>query len=170
LRGIEYIDTFQPDSCPTNGTFKAARVAAGETGMSVNTELIKNNAIIVTGANPDVGIMGWLPGGGHGFLSSEYGMGADNLLEATIVTPDGSILLANPCQNTDLFYAIRGGGAGTFGVLLDAVVKAYDTPQTTTHKFAVQALSSNITNEFYDLVGYLSAELPRLKAGGMQGA
>lgn len=160
---------FQPDSCPTNGTFKAARIAAGETGISANTELAKNNAIIVAGANPDVGIMGWLPGGGHGFLSNEYGMGADNLLEATVVTPDGRILLANPCQNSDLFYAIRGGGAGTFGVIIEAVVRAYDSPQTTKHTFAVQALSANITNEFYDLVGFICAELPRLKEGGMQG-
>ncbi|KAF2648010.1 hypothetical protein K491DRAFT_264758 [Lophiostoma macrostomum CBS 122681] len=169
LRGIEYIESFQPTSCPANGTFKAARIAAGETGIAVNTELAKNNAIIVTGGNPDVGIMGWLPGGGHGYLSSEYGMGADNLLEATVVTPDGSILLTNPCQNADLFYAVRGGGAGTFGVMLSAVVQAFETPQTTKHNFAVQALSPNITDEFYDLAGYLSAELARLKAGGMQG-
>jgi hypothetical protein len=51
-------------------------------------------------------------------MATSCGMGADNLLEATIVTPNGRFLLANPCVNSDLFPAIRGGGGGgTFGVV-----------------------------------------------------
>ncbi|KAF1850181.1 FAD-binding domain-containing protein [Cucurbitaria berberidis CBS 394.84] len=128
LRGIDYIEDFKPTSCPIDGKLAAARIAAGHTGVEVHTELSKHSAIVVTGANPDVGLVGWLTGGGHGPLSRTYGMGADNLLEATIVTPDGKKLLANPCKHSDIFFAIRGGGGG-----------------------------------------FIHAEMPRLKDGGMQG-
>jgi FAD/FMN-containing dehydrogenase len=87
FRDIEYIEDFRPTSYPFDGTWAAARIAAGLTGGEVQTELPKHNAIAITGANLSVGIVGWLTGGGHGPLKRTYGMGADHLLEATIVTP-----------------------------------------------------------------------------------
>jgi hypothetical protein len=135
----------------------------------VQAELAKYNAIVVTGANPDVGIVGWLTGGGHGKLSQTYGMGADNLLEATIVTPNGLVIVTNPCQNSDIFFAIRGGGGGTYGVVTEVVIKAFLTPKTTSHKFTLISLSKDTSVEFYEFIGFLHAELPRLKEGGMQG-
>lgn len=169
FRGIKPIDKFTPTSCPINGTLSAVEVAAGHTGYEVQLELSKLNRIIVTGANPDVGLMGWITNGGHGTLSSTYGMGADNLLEATIVTTDGRVLLANPCVNSDLFFAIRGGGGGTYGVVLSAVIKTFPSPRTTLHQLSIASLSPNISSEYYELLGFLHAEMPRLKAGGMQG-
>ncbi|KAF2795411.1 FAD binding domain-containing protein [Melanomma pulvis-pyrius CBS 109.77] len=169
FRGISYIPSFQPTSCPINGTQAAARIAAGHTGVEVQSEMADHDAIIVTGANPDVGLIGWLTGGGHGTLSSTYGMGADNLLEATIVTPNGKVLLANPCHNPDIFFAIRGGGGGTFGVVLEAVVKAFPTPGTTYHVLQIGSLSPETTTEFWDLMGFVHSRMPGLKAGGMQG-
>jgi hypothetical protein len=152
-----------------NGTQLAARVNAGETIYNTLETLAKQNAIIVTGADATVGIIGFLTGGGHGYTSSTYGMGADNLLEATIVTPFGDILTANPCQHSDIFYAIRGGGGGTYGVVLSVVVKAFPSPKTTQHSFAIGSKSPNVTKEFYDLMGEIHAEMPKLKAGGMAG-
>ncbi|KAF2679793.1 FAD binding domain-containing protein [Lentithecium fluviatile CBS 122367] len=169
FRGIRYLPSFKPSHCPISSSLTAARVAAGETGIDVQTEMAKHNSIVVTGANPDVGIVGWLTGGGHGWLSSAYGMGADNLLEATIVTPSGDILITNPCQHSDLFFAIRGGGGGTYGVVTEVVVKAYPTPQATMHVFQLSTLSPNITSEYWDLVSFIHTEMPRLKKGGMQG-
>lgn len=96
-------------------------------------------------------------------------MGADNLLEATVVTPNGDIVTSNACQHQDLFFAIRGGGGGTYGVVINAVVKAFPTPQTTIHSLTVVATSPNITTQWWDLMAYIHSELPRLKAGGMQG-
>ncbi|KAH8722968.1 hypothetical protein GQ44DRAFT_686064 [Phaeosphaeriaceae sp. PMI808] len=168
FRGIEYMENFKSSSCPVEGTMKAVRVAAGHTGIEVQAELAKHNAIIVTGANPDVGLVGWLTGGGHGTLSQTYGMGADNLLEATIVTPNGDIIHANPCQTPELFFAIRGGGGGTYGVVTEVVVKAFPSPKTTSHTFRVMSLSNTAT-EYYDFLGFLHVEMQRLKEGGMQG-
>jgi hypothetical protein len=78
FRDIEYIEDFRPTSYPFDGSWAAARVAAGHTGGEVQTELAKHNAIAITGANLSVGIVGWLTGGGHGPLTQTYGMGADH--------------------------------------------------------------------------------------------
>lgn len=170
LRGIKYIEDFQPTSCPVeSGGFRAARVTAGHTGIEVLLEMAKHNMVAITGANPDVGLVGWLTGGGHGRLTQTYGMGVDHLLEATIVTPDGDIRLANPCVNPDLFFAIRGGGGGTFGVVTEMVVKVYPSPRTTFHNFQLMSLGNTTAAEFYDFMGFLHADMPRLKDGGLSG-
>ena len=131
--------------------------------------MAKHNAILVTASNPDVGLVGWLTGGGHGPLSSTYGMGADNLLEATVVTASGDILVTNPCLHSDLFFAIRGGGGGTYGVVTEVVVKTYPDPETTKIFFQLSTTSSNITKEYWDLIGFIHADMQRLKENGLSG-
>lgn len=169
LRGVEYLPSFEPTSCPVDEPIPAARAAAGTTGIEAQVAVSKHGSILVTGANPDVGIVGWLTGGGHGPLSSTYGMGADNLLEATIVTPTGEILVANPCQNSDLFFAIRGGGGGTYGVVTEVVVKTYPDPQTTKVLFQLSTTGPNVTREYWEMVGFIHAEMQRMKEGGLSG-
>jgi FAD/FMN-containing dehydrogenase len=60
---------------------------------------------------------------GIGPLSHIFGLGVDQWLEAKIVTPDGELKVANEVSNPDLFWAIRGGGGGTFGVVVEATMK-----------------------------------------------
>jgi hypothetical protein len=169
LRGIEYIENFTATSCPNDKAQTAVRVGAGHSNGDVQTEMAKYDSVIVTGATVTVGLVGWHTGGGHGFLSQTYGMGSDNLLEATIVTADGRIRVASPCQNSDLFSAIRGGGGGTYGVITEVVVKTFPTPRTTVHTFKLSASDSATPEEFWDMLAYIHTELPRLKKGGMQG-
>jgi hypothetical protein len=171
MRGIKYLPFFAPTSCPSydGDILTAVRVAAGHTNIEVQEEVANHGMAIVTGANPSVGIVGWTMGGGHGPLSTSYGMGADNLLEAIIVTPDGRILLANPCVNRELFSAIRGGGGGTFGVVTEVVIRAFPTPKTTIHTFRIISFSHDRSKEYYEFLGFLHAEISRLKEGGMQG-
>jgi FAD/FMN-containing dehydrogenase len=71
---------------------------------------------------------GWAQGGGHGALSSYYGLGADQVLEYKVVTADGSLVVANKISNPDLFWALRGGGPSTFGVVVEATIKVYPQP------------------------------------------
>ncbi|KAF2624631.1 FAD binding domain protein [Macroventuria anomochaeta] len=169
IRGIEYIEEFLATSCPVSAPIAAVRVAAGHTNGELQEFLSKYGRVIVSGANPSVGIIGWLTGGGHGFLSSTYGMGSDNLLEATVVLPSGAIVVANPCQNSDIFFAIRGGGGGTFGVVTEVVLKTHPSPQTTMHIFTLASLPNTMDVQFWDATGYLHAHMQRLKEGGMQG-
>ncbi|KJA24252.1 hypothetical protein HYPSUDRAFT_214704 [Hypholoma sublateritium FD-334 SS-4] len=77
----------------------------------------------VGGSDQSVGAAGgWTQGGGHSPLTPSYGMGADRTLQYKIVTPDGVFRTVNACQNQDLFFALRGGGGGTFGVVLEATM------------------------------------------------
>lgn len=63
---------------------------------------------VVGGGSQTVSIGGYMTGGGHSALSSTYGMAADQVLEVEIVTASGEIVKANECQNSDLFWAVRG--------------------------------------------------------------
>jgi hypothetical protein len=96
-------------------------------------------------------------------------MGADNLLEATIITPNGDVVTANACSHTELFFAIRGGGGGTYGVVIEAVMRAYPSPKPAIHNLQVGSKNSSISSEYWELMAYIHSELPRLKNGGMQG-
>lgn len=95
-------------------------------------------------------------------------MGADNVLQATVVTTSGDILVANDCRNPDLFWAIRGGGGGTFGVVTELTVKAHTMPQTSTWTISIVKATSS-TSAWWRLMADLHAHLPGLKAGGFQG-
>lgn len=67
--------------------------------------------MVVGGEGLTVGYSGgYLQGGGHSPLSSILGMGADHVLEYQVVTGDGRFVTASSSQNSDLFWALRGGG------------------------------------------------------------
>ncbi len=68
-----------------------------------------------SGTCPSVGVAGLTLGGGVGKLMCKYGLACDNVLSAQIVTADGRVLTASREENSDLFWAIRGGG-GNFAV------------------------------------------------------
>ncbi|KAI0751466.1 FAD-binding domain-containing protein [Daedaleopsis nitida] len=68
-------------------------------------------------------------GGGYGWLSGAYGLAIDNLVQATVVTADGSILTANKSENPDLFWGIRGAGSN-FGIVTEFVLKLYPQRRT----------------------------------------
>ncbi|KAF2871699.1 FAD binding domain protein [Massariosphaeria phaeospora] len=170
MRGFEYHENFQAASCfSSNGTQMAFTVAAGERVRDVYTAAHEQNLIVVGGAAQDVGIVGWFSGGGHGPLSSTYGFGVDNVLEITIVTPDGALRTTNPCLNPDLFWALRGGGGGTFGVITSVTMKAYPSPRGSRHEFTMALKDPEKVTRYWDLVASVMSELPRLHAGGMQG-
>src|SRR5918996_3619802 len=76
-----------------------------------------------------VGVAGLIQSGGFGSFSKAYGMAAASLLEAEIVTADGAIRIANACTHSDLFWAIKGGGGGSFGVVTKLTLRTHDLPE-----------------------------------------
>ncbi|KAF7377492.1 FAD-binding domain-containing protein [Mycena sanguinolenta] len=70
---------------------------------------------------------GWVQGAGHSALSPALGLGADNALEFEIVVASGELLKVNQKSHPDLFYALRGGGAGSWGVIISATFHVYPT-------------------------------------------
>ena len=78
----------------------------------------------MTGNVGAVGLAGFLLAGGYGPLTTKFGLAVDNLLGAEIVLADGRVLWADASQNTDLFWAIRGGG-GNFGVVTSMRIRLH---------------------------------------------
>ena len=72
---------------------------------------------------------GWSLGGGHGPFANALGLGVDNILEAEVVTADGSLLVANSTDNADLLWALRGGGGSTWGVVVSFTLRAHPVPE-----------------------------------------
>jgi len=75
-----------------------------------------------------VGVGGHVQGGGFGSFSKRYGLAAASLLEAEVVTADGKIRVVNPTREPDLFWALKGGGGGTFGVVTRFTLATHELP------------------------------------------
>ena len=151
-----------------NYTGKAMKMGAGVQGFEAYEATHAQGLVIVGGNCPTVGLAGgYTQGGGHGPLASKFGLAADQVLEWEVVTGTGELLRASPSQNSDLYWALSGGGGGTFGVVLSMTSKAYtDMP--------FSAANLTFTNEgvsqdaYYDAVGkFHEILLPLVDAGGV---
>ncbi|KAE8422984.1 hypothetical protein BDV36DRAFT_279501 [Aspergillus pseudocaelatus] len=167
IKQFEFHKSFRPQSCPQNATHMAATLGAGVQDGELFKLMAQHNAIAVGGTNEDVGVVEWVTGGGHGLATGTYGMGADSIIEAVIVTTSGKVLTANSCQNEDIFWAIRGGGGGTFGVILSVTVKAYPMPSTAVVDLDITARNGTSPQTFWLLIAELHKELSRLQDAGM---
>lgn len=98
-----------------------------------------------------VGVAGFIQGGGFGSFSKAFGIGAASLLEAEIVTADGGVLTVNACNHPELFWAIKGGGGGSFGVVTRLTLRTHALPDTMGAVFGVVRASSD--SAFRDLIG-----------------
>lgn len=76
-----------------------------------------------------VGVAGLVQSGGFGSFSKRYGTAASSLIEAEVVTADGEIRIANAHTNPDLFWALKGGGGGTFGVVTRLTLRTHALPE-----------------------------------------
>lgn len=80
----------------------------------------QNGRTVTLGPYASVGVAGgFAMGSGHGPLQPTHGLAVDNVLQYIVVTADGQVQTANSESNTDLFWALRGGGGGTFGVVIE---------------------------------------------------
>jgi FAD/FMN-containing dehydrogenase len=132
LRAIEMHDAFHPEGAPTNVTaVPAVSVGAGCLWGEVYRKVaVEHGRYVQGGGCLTVGVAGFVQGGGFGSLSKQFGTGAANLLEAEIVTADGRIRTVNRWHEPDLFFALRGGGGGTFGVVTRLMLKTHPLPPT----------------------------------------
>lgn len=82
-------------------------------------------------------------------LASLHGMGADAVLSIQLVLANGTFITASPDENTDLFWAVRGGGGSTFGVVSSMVVKAFPDLETTVGTVEWSLTGNNITEDIF---------------------
>lgn len=91
-------------------------VAGGASNADVAAALTPQGVYFATGRCPTVGLSGLTLGGGWGFSARHLGMTCDNLIATELVTAGGDIVTASETENPDLFWAVRGGAGGNFGV------------------------------------------------------
>ena len=108
-----------------------ATIGAGARLGEVYEALDGESLTIAAGCGPDVGIAGLTLGGGLGILGRRYGLTCDGLLAARIVQADGQVIECDEGQASDLFWALRGAGTGTFGVVTSLSFRARSAPAAT---------------------------------------
>ncbi|KAL9090548.1 MAG: hypothetical protein Q9165_005309 [Trypethelium subeluteriae] len=161
----ELHDTFKPEGCSTTINTTAVTAGAGSYVSDIYHELSLHNQTVVDGMGKEVTMGGYLTGGGHSPISHIYGLGADQIYEIETVTPTGEIVKANECQNADLFWAVRGGGGGTFGVLTKVTVRTFPAFPIALYDFKLQVAPNSTA--YWDIIGYLMAQLPKLSAANV---
>ncbi len=116
LSDVMIIRTGALDEVTIDPEQRIARVGAGAIWDPVITAAGEHGLAGLHGSSPDVGVAGYSLGGGMGWYARKLGMQTNSLTAIVMVTPDGDLVRADADQNSDLFWALRGGG-GSFGVV-----------------------------------------------------
>lgn len=146
MNDIAIHPAFVPQGCE--------RVSPGESAVTLGAGTIwmqaydavttKAGKYVQGGGCATVGVAGLIQSGGFGSFSKHYGLAAAGLLEAEVVTADGEIRVANPCVNPDLFWALKGGGGGSYGIVSKMTLRIHDLPDFFgTADFTIRAASDD---------------------------
>jgi hypothetical protein len=131
MHDVSMHEGFVPQGCEGKlATRRAVRCGSGAIWMQAYDAVTsKAGAYVQGGGCTTVGVAGLVQSGGFGSFSKHYGTCAAGLLEAEVVTADGKIRIANAYTNPDLFWALKGGGGGTFGVLTKVTLRVRELPE-----------------------------------------
>jgi FAD/FMN-containing dehydrogenase len=144
-------DDFVPQGC-TVPPQPAVSVGAGAIWLHVyDAVTTKAERYVQGGGCTTVGVAGLIQSGGFGSFSKNYGTAASSLLEAEVVTADGKVRIANACTDPELFWALKGGGGGSLGVVTRLTLKTHELPDRFGAAiFTVKAMSGEA---FRELIG-----------------
>ncbi|KAJ4298635.1 hypothetical protein N0V88_003666 [Collariella sp. IMI 366227] len=169
MKGIKTHNSFRPNRCKVAIKKTAVTVGAGMQMKDIYSALDPLSQTIVGGSRKTVSVGGLLTGAGHSLLSPRYGLSADEVLEMELVTPQGEIVTANECQNTDLFWAMRGGGGSTFGIITSLTMLTHPTPKLDTVTLIIATSDISRQRTIFSMVAYVLSTFPRLADAGMSG-
>jgi len=137
----EYVDSCEDTNATTNYT--VIGVNAGQNFNSI-ASAVGDDYHFVSASEGTVGASGgWILGGGLSYTSREYGLGVDNVLAFRVVLANGIVSVADRCSNSDLFWALRGGGGGTFGVITHMIYKLHPKRPIVRFQFDLGDLAQN---------------------------
>src|SRR5215467_11883892 len=130
MHRIALHDAFVGEGCSAaQAPQPAVTIEAGAMWVDVyDAVTTKAGRYVQGGGCVTVGVAGLIQSGGFGSFSKNFGTAAAGLLEAEIVTADGAVRIANACTNPDLFWAIKGGGGGSFGVVTRLTLRTHELP------------------------------------------
>src|SRR3954451_10267184 len=103
---------------------RVARVEPGTLWMDVTHPAGEHGLAPLAGSSPDVGVTGYVLGGGISWLGRKYGLAANSVVGIEIVNAEGDLVRASAVENPDLFWALRGGG-GSFGIVTAIELKLF---------------------------------------------
>ncbi|KAI3395178.1 hypothetical protein diail_1672 [Diaporthe ilicicola] len=145
LKDIQFIENY----ATAEYTGPAFKLGAGVQGFELYKAAELHGVSALSGICPTVGVVGgYIQGGGHSPLMQLFGMGADQVLVLEVITAAGVFVTATPSLNSDLYWALLGGGGGTFGIVTSAVLKAHPKVPVTTSTFSF-ASSNNVSAETF---------------------
>lgn len=155
-----------------NKTEDVVVCGSGNNWGSVYTAVHHMGRAVVGGEDATVGLGGLIQNGGHGYLSSHHGLASDQVYQVTVVTTDGRQLIANSVENKDLFWAVRGGGGGQYGVVTEFILKTYPVPANVVMGgFSFHAADSSNTSETasWNALSEVVSSIPDLMDSGLNG-
>lgn len=132
MREVTLHDAFVPAGCAGRvAPQRAVSCGAGAVWAHLyDAVTTRGGGYVQGGGCTTVGVAGLVQSGGFGSFSKAWGTAAGNLLEAEIVTADGRVRVANACRDPELFWALKGGGGGNFGVVSRLTLKVHPLPET----------------------------------------
>ncbi|MEO1103082.1 MAG: FAD-binding protein [Pseudomonadota bacterium] len=131
MRDTAFDEAFRITGDPDAEAVPALTAGAGTRWLEAYQLAAANKHYVQGGGCTTVGVAGgFIQGGGFGSFSKHFGTGAGSVLEYEVVTADGNVLIANKARNSDLFWALRGGGGGTFGIVSKVTLLAHPIPHT----------------------------------------
>ncbi|KAH7907437.1 hypothetical protein BJ138DRAFT_1160149 [Hygrophoropsis aurantiaca] len=152
MKNITYTPSFVPQGAPSGETYEVITLEAGVQWHEAYDAVEAEGRMVVGGASVggSVGAAGgWVLGGGHSALSPTYGLGVDNVVEMTVVLSTGDYLTVNSHQHSDLFWAMRGGGGGTYGILTSVTYKTYPSLPVQSVFFTANVTSSPVLRDLF---------------------
>ena len=145
---------------------RAMKMGAGILGYEAVEAAAQEGLVVVTGTCPTVGAAGgYIQGGGHSALSTSFGLSADQALEYEVVTASGKVLKASRTQNSDLYWALSGGGGGTYAVVLSVTVRAHSDAKVGGATLQMAAAATT-ADKFYEAVSKFHTMVPNITDSG----
>lgn len=137
-------------------------VQAGCRFKDVYETLNGSHQLVTGGLCPFVGVGGYTQGGGYSGLSRKYGLAIDNVISMTMVTALGSrVVVANATTNSDLFWALRGGGGGNFGIVTDITFKTHTSEYSNYILGSLSFEAGAKSQEALSVIGRINSQLPQ---------
>ncbi|KAM0553302.1 hypothetical protein ACHAPJ_007315 [Fusarium lateritium] len=148
LKDIEVLHNYES----AGGRYKGPvfKIGAGVVVHELYEAAEREGFTAVGGECRTVGVAGgYAVGGGHSPVTPIHGLASDQILSINLVTPDGQFLTADETQNQELFWALRGGGPATFGVVTSMVIKVHEKTVFSGMTWDTTTKDMNITDDTF---------------------
>jgi FAD/FMN-containing dehydrogenase len=145
LKNLDFHQSFTAHNCPSANAQNVGEMGAGVIAGDAYRFFNSHGVDITGGYEESVGIAGGFgQGGGVGDYTTTYGLMVDNAVEFEVVTAEGQVRTINECNDPELFWAMRGGGGGTYAILTKYRVQVY--PSVPVHTYNFLATFKDTTN------------------------